>query len=146
MGAHPRQDFLAGERLRNIVCRAGIEPLDLRGKLLICGDEQDGGLGGAGLSLELAAKVQSIPVRQVDVEQDQIGMPLFDDRGSADYVKRADHLETPAAENALDQKGCGDIIIHNQDQGRAGGASHLLSFRKIDFEQVVATLVQMLDH
>ncbi len=91
LGADARQQHCKAERLGDIVVGAGVEAEDLVGIRDLAGQHDDG-RGQAALAQQTAG-FAAVHVRQVDVEQDQVGIDALAQAQAFGAVGRLNDLE-----------------------------------------------------
>ena len=72
VGAHPRQQLARGERLHEIVVRAGLEALDLRFLAGPCRQEDDRDAGGRRVPADRAQDAETVEAGHHHVGQEQV--------------------------------------------------------------------------
>jgi len=76
---HARLELDRVEGLRYVVGSSSVERLGEVAWIFVCGEKQDRYVAGPGIFLEMPAHLESVDLRHVDVEQDDVGLVLDGD-------------------------------------------------------------------
>ncbi len=115
-GAHSRQQLVEGERLHEVVVRAGVEAGDTVRHGVARGEHQH--RGAVALQPHPAAELEPVHARHEHVQHDRVGSSLAERHERLAAVSREQHVVAVQPQCALHRLAHGGLVVDNQNAHR----------------------------